>query len=208
MILGLAMMIASFSLLVLWETRGREAVLFTPLLAAAEDIRSGEVVLPSHLKTIRVLPENEIEGALRTGEAESIIGLVTTVPIVANQQVSDRFFTEESSDVNPEESVFVIPESWIASMSSAIRPGDIVTLVSVQDEDVLGTHRVAYIKDKSGRTISADGQAAEAMLERMPDANEAIGLEIICTPSEYLELYRTVTEAGGRNLIVYAEGQS
>lgn len=206
-IIGITLMITSFFLLVLWEVKGREMLLFTPVLAASQDIPNGTVINSSHIKQIRVLPENIVEDALDLGQSEILIGQQAKTDLLKNQQLSASQFQRYENRRQPDSSVFVIPEHWIVSMSTVVRPGDTVCLLSATDGIMLGAYDVAYVSDKNGRISGEYVSHNEDLLKRQDGAYSASSLEILCTPAEYIALYQQLHASNGKNLIIYVEGE-
>lgn len=207
-VIGIILMVASISGLMYWELKGRDVLLLTPVLAAATDIRAGEVIRSSDLTTIRVLPENRIEQAMGPEQAESISGTVAAAAIARNQQIGPMHVHSRKASVRKDESIFVIPESWVASMSAAVRAGDTVRLVSCADGRSLGRYRVAYATDRAGRILHSPQPPNASPLQRHADDVLAEGLEIICTLESYLSIAGAWQEAGDRYLIVFVEEEA
>jgi hypothetical protein len=205
-VLGIVLMILSIGLLVVWEAWGRNTILLTPVLAASRDIAAGESMLPGDLSTIYVLPETIMQGALQPEESSRIAGRTVVCPLRGNQQLTAAFFRQEEDLFRSDQSIFPIAGDWIGSMSSAVRPGDVVRLVSASTAAELGSHRVAYILDRNGRAIRVPDTSAGDLLARYSDQDPVASLEIVCTPEEYIEIFQYQLTAGPRDLIVCMEG--
>lgn len=204
--LGAVLILTSLGLIYFWETRGRDALMLSAVLTVSRDMTAGEALLPQDVATIHVLPQNVIADALTPASRDRILGQTVVYPLKVNQQLAGDYFRKDQEVVGSNESVFPIHPQWIGSMSSAVRPGDAVRLISASTEDDMGMYRVAYVTDQAGKTLETAGRDTGDLLGRDWGSDPAAGLEIVCTPEEYLALHESQAVAAPGDLIIFMEG--
>jgi len=205
-LLGIFLIVASLLILLFWELKGREILLLSPILTADIDIEAGTVVDESYFSQSKILPENVLSGALSPQEIHQLNGLVSNCEILANQQILPSYFQKETTVLKEGESLFVLPASWIYSMSSAIRAGDIIILYSLPENIMLGQYVVAFVKDEKHQEVRDIAGQENDFLKRTEATSALSHLEIICTVEEYMEICQIVTDFGFENLLVVLKG--
>ncbi|NCB41087.1 MAG: hypothetical protein EOM59_00450 [Clostridia bacterium] len=205
-IVGIVLIAASLLILLFWELKGREILLLSPVLTAGVIIEAGTIVDENYFTQSKILPENVLSGAFSPQEIHQLNGLVANCKILANQQILPSYFQKESSLLKEGESLFVLPESWIYSMSSAIRAGDTIILYSIPENIILGQHIVAFVKDDKEQEVRDVSGQEKDFLKRAEATSASSHLEIICTLEEYMEICHIITEFGLKNLLVVLKG--
>jgi hypothetical protein len=200
-ILGILLIVLSIAGLFLWEWKGREAIMMEQVLVAGEMIREGVAVNGEMFATKGVSKESLMEGALAPADLRRIQGKVAAQSIMKNGQIAMEYFRDDESYLERGESIFVIDPEWIAMRSSALRKGDLVDIYGDNGLGLLGTFRVAYVKDEADREVKdvgtevggpGVGNPKSDILER-PDGTSVIDhIEIIATFQEYEELVALV----------------
>ena len=201
-VLGILLILLSVLGLLLWEWRGRDAVMTERVLVAKEDIYKG-AELDSTMFAIRGIPkENLLPGALLPEQMDLLEGKVSRQLICENDQIVSRYFSGSEFELSEDQSIFVVKQSWIDMRSSSLRRGDRIEIYGSYDGQRLGTYRIAYVKDESDREVrNADAERkktdTQSILEREDGTSVIDHIEIIATYSEYEKL---VTYAGGSPL--------
>jgi hypothetical protein len=147
---GILLLAVSVGGLFFWETTGREKIFMEDVITANRDIPAGTVLSGEMLGTVIIPKGVRLADSFLAGETDAIIGNKTRFPISEKQQISAATFAREDEELKTGESFFVIPASWIAMRTSALRRGDAVGIVhmSVSGEAIgLGTYRLAFVKD-------------------------------------------------------------
>lgn len=208
-VLGILLIVLSIAGLFLWEWKGRETVMTEQVLVAKEEIRKGMPVNGS-MFAVKGVPETDmLEGALVPADLDRIRGKVAAQLIANNGQIIMEYFRDDDFYLERNESVFVIDPAWIAMRSSALRRGDVVDIYGNNGLGLLGTFRVAYVKDAAEREVKDAGTEAggiagrgagntgSSILDR-PDSTSVIDhIEIIATFREYEALVNRVSGADG-----------
>jgi hypothetical protein len=215
-ILGALLILLSMAGLLFWELEGRDTVMMDQVLVAGEDIQKGTTLSGSMLVVKGVPKSNLIEGALTPADAALIHGKVASQFIPKNDQIIMVYFRENEFYMKRDESIFVIDPGWIAMRSSALRRGDVVDIYGSNGIGLIGTYRIAYVKDDAEREVRNAGEetsetVVKDILER-PDSTSVIDhIEIITTYREYENLMDLVSGTGGTTpaaLIIVQRGES
>lgn len=204
-VIGIVLIIGSFLTLVFWETKGRDYLL-SPVLVATRDIGSGGIIQPEDFIEARISPENLLAGSILPQEYGKLIGMTAKCDILENQQLVASYFQPLTSAMKNNLSLFVMPEAWIYSISSAARAGDTVLLYSVPTMELLGSFVVAFVKDdKENEVRDVEGKDVN-LLDRADPNAEISHIEIICTLEEYLFISSKMVQTGFGNLLVVIKG--
>lgn len=203
--IGIFLIIGSFLTLVFWETKGREYLL-SPVLIATRDISAGRIIQSEDLGENRISPENLLVGAMIPQDNRQLIGMTAKCDILANQQLVTSYFQPISSAMKNNRSLFVMPEAWIYSISSAARAGDTVLLYAVPTMEFLGSFEVAFVKDdKENEVRDAEGKNLD-LLDRADPIARISHIEIICTLEEYLFISSKMVQTDFGNLLIVIKG--
>lgn len=214
-ILGVILILLSIAGIFFWELRGREAVMTDLVLVAGEEIPEGAAVNAGMFIERGVPKTNLLKGALTPEDAAMIQGRVASQFIAKNGQIIMEYFRDDEFCLKSDESIFVIDPNWIAMRSSSLRKGDVVDIYGSSGSRLIGTYRVAYVKDESEREVKnagdeASGNKGADILDR-PDGTSVIDhIEIITTYREYENLVNCVNGAGGTSpaaLIIVQRGE-
>ncbi|MGI6728150.1 MAG: hypothetical protein ACOX4P_06275 [Anaerovoracaceae bacterium] len=209
-VIGLLLIIGAILGLVYWELEGREMVLTEQFLVARETILPGTVVTPDHFTQAKILEENKIEGALKPHKINEIVGKAAVQRIVKNDQIVTEYFSEDSFSLKNGESVFVIKPEWISMRSSSLRRGDWIDIYTDRENSLIGTYRVAYVKDSNEVEVRDSGEGSGQYVLGRSDGTSIINhIEIITDLSGYQKILREIeTNGSGLILVQKVEGIS
>jgi hypothetical protein len=159
-------------------------------------------------------------------------GKVASQLIAKNDQIIPDYFSDNEFNLKRNESVFVIRPEWIAMRSSALRRGDIVDIYGTNGLGLLGTFRIAYVKDEAEREVknasngsggnvggntgsdagSGSGSGRNGDILARTDSTSVIDhIEIITTYQEYEKLTGSIGGADGATpaaLIIVQKGEA
>lgn len=206
-IIGVLLIVASIAGLLFWEFSGRDAILMEEVIVAKEDILAGTKIESNMFITNGIPKENKLDGALLPNDIGSLQGKITAQLILKNDQISPKYFREDNFYLDKGESLFVVEPNWIAMRSSALRRGDVVDIYGADGRGVIGTFKVAFVKDNTEREVRDAGdegriKVEEKLLERTDSTSIIEHIEIITTISEYQELVACATGATPTALII------
>lgn len=203
--IGIFLIIGSFLTLVFWETKGREYLL-SPVLIATRDISAGRIIQSEDLGENRISPESMLAGAILPQDNRNLIGMTAKCDILANQQLVAAYFQPVSSAMQNNRSLFVMPQAWIYSISSAARAGDTVLLYAVSTMEPLGSFVVAFVKDDKENEIRDTEGKDLNLLDRTDPIARISHIEIICTLEEYMLISSKMIQTGFGNLLIVIKG--
>ncbi|HVI42191.1 MAG TPA: hypothetical protein VM577_16180, partial [Anaerovoracaceae bacterium] len=210
-ILGILLILLSIAGLFFWEWKGRETILMEEVIVAKEEIQKGTMISSSMFITKGVPKPNMLEEALTSKDLNQLQGRVTSQLIAKNDQIIMEYFGDSEFYLDRDESIFVIDPSWISMRSSALRRGDIVDIYGSNGLGLLGTFRIAYVKDASEREVKDAGEEAERsngsdILERTDSTSVIDHIEIISTFREYEDLVNRINGTTPAALIIVQRG--
>ncbi|MDF2654553.1 MAG: hypothetical protein K0R19_1027 [Bacillota bacterium] len=199
-VIGILLIILSIVSLFLWEWKGREMILLREVLVARNAIEKGTLVDESMFESRGVPKDNLIEGALEPKDVAILKGKVSAQMIAGNGQVSRAYFIENAFYLKEGEAIFVIEPGWIAMRSSSLRRGDIVDIYAGNGGGLIGSYRVAFVKDEAEREVRdtmIEGKTfiEKEILERTDSTSVIDHIEIITTLGEYEKLVSYVKSA-------------
>ena len=203
-IAGAVLIILSVAAMYIWETKGREKVLFVPAAVAAAKIEAGEPISSDKFIVIKTLPESMPDGALSMEEISAMQGVKAAHAIGKGEMVIKSDFVEERDYVPEGMSVFVIPLSWIYSRSSSLRAGDKICIYTMPDKVLLGSYRAAYVRDSADQEVV--DVAGEGHLYGPASPSSVItSVEIMCSTEDYFNIFDAVAAAGPGCLLLSEE---
>jgi len=210
-ILGILFILLSIAGLFFWEWKGRETILLEEVLVAREEIKKGTTVDSSMFIPKGIPKTNMLEEALTPADTTLIQGKMASQLIAKNDQILVKYFRENEFYLDRDESIFVIDPGWVFMRSSALRRGDLVDIYGSNGLGLLGTFRIAYVKDASEREVrnaveETEGGAANGILERMDSTSVIDHIEIISTFREYENLVNCVNGITPAALIIVQRG--
>jgi len=210
-IIGILLILLSIAGLFFWEWKGRETILLEEVLVAKEEIKKGTMVDSSMFIPNGVPKTNMLEEALTPGDMALIQGKVASQLIAKNDQILVKYFRDNEFYLDRDESIFVIDPGWVAMRSSALRRGDIVDIYGSNGLGLLGTFRIAYVKDEAEREVrnaaeETERAAANDILERTDSTSVIDHIEIISTFREYEDLVNCVIGITPAALIIVQRG--
>ncbi len=177
-IIGIALIIASFCGMVVWESFGRVRLTTEEVLVASRDIEQGQSLSAEDFAAARVEKGSVLPGSLKPQDAALATGLVARYPLAAGQQVL-------ASGIGPDErlaegqSFFVLDSDWISSRSSLTEVGDDCDIYLMPDEKLLGKHKAVLVGEN---------------------------VEIICTTEEFFRIHDELRAAEGSTLLLVIDG--
>lgn len=202
-VIGLSLVIAAVAGLIYWELDGREAVLMDQFLVARKTILSGTLVTADMFSEAGILEENKIEAALKPEQLPDIIGKVAAQRIIKNDQVVAEYFIENDFYFGEGESLFVIRPEWITMRSSSLRRGDWIEIYEDRDHKVIGTYRVAFVKDNNEVEVRDSGKVSPKSALERADATSIIShIEIISDLPGYEKILNCVSGITSAGLIL------
>jgi hypothetical protein len=211
-ILGILLILLSVLGLFLWEWKGREAIMTERVLVAREEIRKGAEIDSSMFLIKGVSKENLLPGALMPDQMKRLQGKVAMQLISENDQIIMRYFSDNEFYLKKGQSIFAIKPGWIAMRSSSLRRGDLIDIYGATGGEILGTYKIAYVKDEADREVrNADVELqraadTESVLERADSTSVIDHIEIITTYSEYEKLVSYVSGTTGSALVIVQRG--
>ena len=178
---GLALVILSIAAMYMWESRWRGRMMLSSVLVFSQDVAYGEIIGPEHFKNIDITPGSMIEGALKSGDEQTLYGLEAAVSVRENQQVLPEYF--KTAVPLPEGyASFVIERDWICSQSILDEVDDTVALYLVEGGKYLGSYRI--------RVLSEAGIS---------------DLEIACSLQDYLVIRGAALAKGEGSIVIVNE---
>ena len=191
-IIGILLILLSLAAMFFWETAGRDMFTTTSVLVCAAPVRKGDNVDASDFRVMNISKDSVLEGAMSPQDTEALEGTVANVDLIENQQILSSYFSRSVRSGKNGQSIFVIPEEWIFSRSSALRSGDTVSIYRMPEKEKLGTYHVAFVRDSSEQEVTDLEPGARTVLERKDSGRKISGIEIICTLDDYSRLYESV----------------
>jgi hypothetical protein len=184
------------------------------VVVASADIRAGTTLRADMLTTVLIPKDGVIEDGFPAGSEDEILGKRTAWPVAAKQQISSDVFAVEDDYLKAGESFFVIPETWIAMRSSALRRGDTVEISPAFGERTagFGRYRLAFVKDADELEVRDMLPSGELLLDarsrrERTDANAVIDhVEIIADKAAYEEIRAFAESAGVPSLLLIQRG--
>ena len=146
-IIGIFLILLSLAGMYFWETRVRDRMLFTEVLAAATDINEGDELSGDMLKVISVSSSNLVKGYMTENERSSVTGKVCVFPFKENAVVFSSAF-EEKKDSDDGTFVFIFPEEWIFSKNTLLKKGSFVQVYIMPEKTFIGIYKVSSSCDE------------------------------------------------------------
>lgn len=128
-ILGIIVMIVGFAAVVLWESYGKEAFLYSEVLIVNTDVQKGTIIEESMLKVAKMDQNNVISGAVEN--SSDIVGLEAKQYLPKNTQVHESFFDTPGTVLGTDQYIFKVPSDWIIAVPSSIRRKDTAIFYAV-----------------------------------------------------------------------------
>ncbi|MBP6491844.1 MAG: hypothetical protein KA282_02620 [Clostridia bacterium] len=210
-IVGILLILLSIAGLFFWEWKGREIILMEEVLVAKEEIQKGTVVSSSMFVEKGVMKEMLVEEALTQKDVEGLHGKVASQLIARNDQIILDYFRNDEFYLEKDETIFVIDPSWITMRSSSLRRGDLVDIYRTDGMGLLGSYRIAFVKDEAEREIREASDVNQKyiekdILERTDSTSVIDHIEIITTIKEYQKILECVNGIIPSTLILVQRG--
>lgn len=227
-LLGFFIMIIGLGAVVLWESYGKQALLYTDVITASTDISKGTVITADMLQIERVEKDKVISSYLT--DPSEVIGLESKQLIPQNAQISKSFCDIAGTVLKDDQYIFKVPQDWIISLPSSIRRKDTAIFYAVDytteditantntaspsdggenDEAVieslkksgklLATTPVAYVKDSANREVVTLSKD-----ERYDGSSQVASIEII-VDAEIVRSMENAISNGYKFIILYNE---
>ena len=152
-LLGLALIIAAAAGLYYWETAGRATVLMDQVLTAGEEIPKGTLITADMITISDVPTELRQKGALEEGALPSLLGREAARTIREKDQLTLDDFRQETMEGSKGKSIYALKPEWISMRSSSLRKGDLVDIYDKNSMGLIGSFRVAFVKDSSENEV-------------------------------------------------------
>ena len=141
-IIGILLILASILGMYFWETRLREKMIFTEVLAAAVDIKEGDTAGKDSFKVISVSSESLVQGFLKKEDAEKLYGMTCVFPLKANSLVFKDSFEEPREEEDDGMYTLALSSEWIFEGSSNLFAGSPALIYSVPSGNYLGSYEI------------------------------------------------------------------
>ncbi len=148
-VIGLILMILSIVGMYFWETKVREKMIFTKVLAAAVDISEGDTAGRDSFKEISVSSESLVAGFLTPENAETLYGKSCVFPLKANSVVFYGAFEDAKEEEDDGMRTLSIPRSWIFEGSADVSAGTGVSIYYVPSGKYAGNYDVSNAGETS-----------------------------------------------------------
>lgn len=206
-VIGIILIALSVGGIYLWETKFREEITMTEVLAASRDITQNKKITQDDLMLLRVNPEALIDGALTAEDAQSLYGKLAAVPIYAKQQITEKNFISEEDLVPEGYRHFVIPSDWIYSKSVTLCERDKVKIYALPDEgdEITTAASLNSVSETDFPVEEAYALGPENYYLgtfRIAVLNPENDLEIFATIDDYFKLYETYHFIGKKLVLV------
>ena len=209
-IAGLLLIVIAAGGIWLWETHGREALLYEEAIVASRDIASGEIISEADLELKSFEAEALISGALSPQGFQKILGKEAKGDIPKNAQISEKLVAEPRRGFGDGKSIFRLKREWIDNRSSSLRKGDIVRIYSSDGMEDLGSYELAFVKTEDEQEVesleSGLNFSDEDRLRRDYSDGIISQLEILCSLEEYRKIKETAEEEIASEAESYVKG--
>lgn len=204
--IGIILIFISVAAMVFWETKGRNEILLDEVVVFAKGVAKDSKLEKQHLSKGRVLKESRVEGSVDWLDLDDVVGKYLTTDMGKKAQLSYEFLRENPISIGKDQSIFLIPGSWIEMKSSALRRGDLVEIFETRELTGLGTFKVAFVKDSSGAEVVDEFISEKSgALERWKGSAPVDHVEIIGNLQDYERISEKVVSEGALLLLVQRE---
>lgn len=202
-LIGLLLIVFALAGLVVWEIKGREAVMLDTVIVASEMIPAGTLITGDMLMPAGVLKESRIYKSLDWDRVQGVLGQVANRDIVKKGQLSEEYLAEDDFFLRGNESIFVLHKDWIVMRSSAIRRGDWIDIYNGGVFEKIGTYRVAFVKDDNEIEVrDGEGLRVSSPIERTVSTSPVSHVEIIADIKGYEKIIDCVAGNSAGLLLV------
>lgn len=203
-IIGILLLCITISSFIIWETIGREWVLYTEIIVLNQDVQRGTEITQDLVTTAKIEQLSKIKDAVIY--PEEIIGKEAKHFIPANTQLHPYYFGEPQLVIEDDQFIANIPKEWIYAFPGTLRRNDRIVFVPVSMDGYQVSARplfetvVAYVKDSANReirTISSE--------ERLDASANISKIEVVVTLDDLCILENAYNQ-GNEFIIIYSEG--
>lgn len=189
-IVAVFLIIVGITALIMWESWGRENILYAHVLVAKDDIKQGQEIEKNMFETAAVPLELVIDGAIKQEDIECITKKVAKQYIPAKAQINKNYIYENDFYIGSNESIYYIPAGWIESMSTSVRRGDTLEFWKSGGKQKVGEFKVAFAKGIDELEVKDnDNEKFAQGLERVQASGVVTHVEIIASLKDYKRLY-------------------
>ena len=223
-ILGFALIILAVASIFLWESIGRETLLYKQVLVMAQDVAPHQIVKSDMLGIMKVPRDTMIKDAVL--DPNEILGKETASFIPMGLQLSPKLFQDPEMSAGRGKYILAVPSEWIYSYPQTIRRGDEIYFYPFAEDKesvyyaedgnagclsapaainrsegetkntALISTKVAYVKD------SSNCEVVDIKAERMDGSSPVSKIEVVITDEQYQKL-KSAYEAGYQFVIMY-----
>jgi hypothetical protein len=117
------------------------------VMVTKAEVKAGEPLDASMLKTVSVPRNALVAGVLLPNEAKAVNGRISAGYIPSGAQMSKSLAVPKEETNRADTSFFVINRDWIYMRSNSLRAGDAVEIISADGTVNFGIFKAAFIKD-------------------------------------------------------------
>ncbi len=199
---GIVLVLLAAAGMYFWETTGRDAVFTTEIVAAARDISAGEILSAELFEVQNVRKENVASGTYAGADIEALLGKEAKCDISEGSQITGKM-CQELSEGDEGLAPFVLFPEWIKERSGSLRAGDRVDIYSGDMAHLMGSFKVAFVRDEDEQPVAEEGGGPAPEVFRRGRATGRISsIEIKATPAEYAALQQQAESADFAGLIL------
>lgn len=191
---GIFLIVLAVTSLVVWETVGREKLLYREVLTAKEPIAAGTEINRNLFEETEFLATTVLDGAITDKTFDKIEGSLAKQYIPKGGQMVEEYIYKDDFYISEGESIYSIPAEWLSSFSSSIRRGDYIDMYTSDGREKIGSYRVAFVKSQSVEEVTnITTQEMDEPLDRTDATAPVSFVEIITTLPEYEKIYALAT---------------
>jgi len=165
-LIGILLIGLSIGGMFLWETRYRDEFTLVSVVAAAKDLKAGDIIDESCLKSVQIYPENLMSTSISISNVNDLIGMVCISDTYENEQLLLNRIAYKESLEPVETRIIVIPNTWIYMFSAQYVAGDYIEIYYMPERSYAGTYKISFVTENT--------------------------VEIVCKLEEYYALYDRV----------------
>lgn len=190
LIIGLTLIVLAITSLIVWETVGREKLLYREVLTAKEPIVAGTEIKREMFEASEFLATTVLSGAITDKTFDKVKGQLAKQYIPKGSQMIEDYIYQDDFYVAENESIYSLPADWLSSFSSSIRRGDYIDMYTSDGTKKIGSYRVAFVKSQSVEEVTnITTQELNEPLDRTDATAPVSFVEIITTLNEYEKIY-------------------
>lgn len=146
-ILGIVLMISFLVVIYLWESIGREKLLYENALVASSDINKGDVIKKEMVGYMKLEENKFTKDSIR--DPNLVIGKQATHFIPAKSQIHKTYIDDAVIVAKKNESIFRIPNDWLVAIPASIRRKDEISFYAINQDKLNSKVNVTYEQENS-----------------------------------------------------------